>query len=1541
MIRAIPYEDSYIENITNFFQQSGYNYFLSPDSNFIVNVEVDEIGRMATHPGIMYIELYEGRPKPEGLIALSQHRAISVHQVFNRNGKDVAIGIADDGGVDHIDLKGRIVNHNLIQDFGQHGDMVAGIAVGSGNLDPRAIGMAPAAIAHLFPIDGYPHISNALNLYESDRIVITSTSYGEGCGAVYSSASQKIDELAYRQEKIIHVFSAGNSGREACSPIYGHILNSDGKRFGNLTGGSKVGKAPIACGNVDHNDELVLSSSIGPVEDGRIKPDVVSNGTGNYTIGPNNGYQTGGGTSASAPGVAGLTALLYQDFRLANNGRDPSSALIKACILNGADDLGRPGPDFEFGWGRINASKSLQILQNRHYIEGRVSNKKNELHTINIPGGVKKVKIMLYWLDPAASPNAFKALVNDLDLQIRTPSQKTLNPLVLSTVAHLDSLIKPAYPGTDRVNNMEQVVLLNPVPGNYSIKIDGFSIPKGPQKYFVVYHFEKEALRLTFPNEKVSLVPGEKEFIQWNAIGDDGTFRLETSNDGGNTWELIEDNIPGTKRNFEWQIPNITTGSCLIKIRRNNLIDISDEPFAISQVPIFSISSTGNNSAVIRWGEVSGATVYDIYQLKDKFMEIIGSTSELNYALPIQAWESTWISVRARGDNNVCSRRAKAKFYTHKPCNAQIKIKIHFDLYPEETSWEITNDAGLVLASGGPYIGQLQQSTLIIEECLPLGCFNFTIKDSYGDGICCNIVSGKYEVLDSGGKILAEGASFEKSETKRICLETNSNPLVAGISAKKDVSCNGVDDGWIQITADGGTGQYSFKWNNGESGEFINQLKSGNYRVTVSDGERTVVLNTYISQPDKLEIQITKKDISCGNVNNGTIETIVSGGKAPYHFQWNNGRSGANLNSLPVGLYQVTVNDQNGCVASAAVEIKETLHVELNLTSKHVTCKGADDGQATVSVNESAGSFNYAWSDGHTGNKLENLTPGTYTVTATNNSGCTISSSIKVLEPSEIKIELTRVMPDCIDGYNGSIQTKITGGTAPYQFDWSNGSTQNDIFNLPANSYDLMVTDKNGCVQTISTTLDTPDPILASSVINDAQSGADGAIDLSVTGGLTPYLFQWSSGETSEDLIDIPGGFYTVTITDANFCTQVASFEVGGKMNEYCQLRGKNTQFEWIQNFVFGPFKNESGSNDGYGDFTTLSIDAIAGEDYPITLVPGYKENNYNELWQIWIDFNQDGDFLDPGEEVVKIKSRETITTNLSIPVNAKPGVTRCRISMKFASESNTCGEFPYGEVEDYSLNISGGTQNYCRAYSRNADFEWIESVKVGNINHTSGNNLGYGDFTSLSLNTFPGQIVNIELKPGFKNSIFNEAWSLWIDLNQNGEFEPSERLFQSSASSTIASGQIRIPSDTPTGQTRMRIIMQWNKDAAPCGATPWGEVEDYTVLVQSNLNDPGAIHQIQQKKNETPVPSIQSFDIYPNPVDLHFNIKFQQINEGSSLLKITDLNGKQVGGKMVVETQKGINKKEIDCSNLQKGIYFVTLFSPDGIFTKKLIVAK
>jgi subtilisin family serine protease len=638
----------------------GYKVIRTSGNGTILHLEVPvtEIPLLADFPFIQFIEPCDPPAEHDNYKGRTLHRATASFNpsagLNDYDGTNVRVMLNDDGVIGpHIDFTGRIPYQFTTTTGADHGDHCAGIILGSGNLNPLGMGMAPAADLVVYNATNYPGFDSIYNQYQTLGIRLTSTSYSDGCNAGYTNRAATLDNQLRTMPELMHVFSAGNNGTQNCS--YGA-----GSNWGNITGGHKMSKNAIAVANLDYKDELASSSSRGPAHDGRIKPEVSAQGTNVFSTSENNTYVLKSGTSMSCPGVTGTLATLYDAYQR-HQGSTPHGALMKGILMNSADDLGNPGPDFKFGYGRINARRAAEIIEDTLFKTDFISNGDSVIYNLQVPAGTKEIRIMLTWSDYEAAINATRTLVNNLDLVVAGPDT-TLLPWVLNHLPNATTLNAPAIRSTDTINNQEQVTMANPTPGNYQIKLYGTSVPMGPQRFFINWLMTGNEFILTWPQGGTQFVPGDTSYIRWDASPSTQGFSLHYTVNNGATWDSISTVVPAESRYWPWIIPSLATGNVQVRLVRGADTFVS-EPFSIIGVPQNIIFNwVCSDSMNLSWNQVTGATSYTIFRLGSKYMDSLTTVTTTSATLTgIPSGSTEWFAVNARGVQNANGRRSIAR----------------------------------------------------------------------------------------------------------------------------------------------------------------------------------------------------------------------------------------------------------------------------------------------------------------------------------------------------------------------------------------------------------------------------------------------------------------------------------------------------------------------------------------------------------------------------------------------------------------------------------------------------------------------------------------------------------------------------------------------------------------------------------------------------------------------------------------------------------------------------------------------------------------
>lgn len=540
-------------------------------------------------------------------------------------GNGITIGIGDNvSGIFHVDMMDRIINFNPAG-YTNHGVHINGIAGGAGIVDPKGIGMAPAArfTNHFFSdvLDRTPEISDLYNVIATNNSYSAIQGSCENAG-IYNILSVGLDKLCNSYSTVLQVFAAANNGLQDCSPYP--------QGFATVTGGYQPAKNNIVVASTDKLYVNAKNSSRGPVRDGRLKPEISAVGKDVNSTTRRDEYLVASGTSMACPQVAGAAALLAERMKQINGTTKPRADLLKTLLINGATDIGIPGPDFRFGFGFLNVERSLIMLDSNRYITDVVSNGTQNTHTINVPPNTSKLKVLLCWHDVAASPMAAKVLVNDIDIEVTEPGSAVHKPLVLDPAPA--NINNPAVEKEDRLNNSEQVVIENPFAGNYTITVKGFNVPSGTQQYVVAYDFLPTGIALKFPLEGSQAKSEDSMYVYWDATKGSDAFTLEYSDNDGNTWNLIDNNIPAEQYYYKWQIPaNINSGKCRLRLSRNNEQSTSGQ-FVINKQPDVQLSTVQCPGYIqIEWGAIPNASAYEVLRKVGPIMAVVDTAVNTNY----------------------------------------------------------------------------------------------------------------------------------------------------------------------------------------------------------------------------------------------------------------------------------------------------------------------------------------------------------------------------------------------------------------------------------------------------------------------------------------------------------------------------------------------------------------------------------------------------------------------------------------------------------------------------------------------------------------------------------------------------------------------------------------------------------------------------------------------------------------------------------------------------------------------------------------------
>ncbi|WP_254050291.1 MBG domain-containing protein [Myroides sp. N17-2] len=300
---------------------------------------------------------------------------------------------------------------------------------------------------------------------------------------------------------------------------------------------------------------------------------------------------------------------------------------------------------------------------------------------------------------------------------------------------------------------------------------------------------------------------------------------------------------------------------------------------------------------------------------------------------------------------------------------------------------------------------------------------------------------------------------------------------ITATTSQTNVLCNGGSNGVATVTPLGGTGSYTYLWNNGATTRSITGLTAGTYEVTVTDTNLCQITKTFnITQPTVITTTPSQTNVSCNGGANGTASVNVLGGMGGYTYKWSpSGGTAATATGLTAGTYIVTITDANGCSATQSFKItepREALKASL-VSQTNVSCNGGSNGSATVIASGGTNGYKYSWApSGGTAATATGLIAGNYTVTVTDANGCTTTESVTITQPTALTTIGFATNVSCSGGTNGTATVIPSGGTGGYTYSWApSGGTAAKATGLTAGSYIVTVTDANGCTTTQSVTI--------------------------------------------------------------------------------------------------------------------------------------------------------------------------------------------------------------------------------------------------------------------------------------------------------------------------------------------------------------------------------------------------------------------------------------------------------------------------------------
>jgi len=374
-------------------------------------------------------------------------------------------------------------------------------------------------------------------------------------------------------------------------------------------------------------------------------------------------------------------------------------------------------------------------------------------------------------------------------------------------------------------------------------------------------------------------------------------------------------------------------------------------------------------------------------------------------------------------------------------------------------------------------------------------------------------------------------------------------PLLTATNSQTNVTCFGGNNGTATVTPSGGTGPYTYSWNTVpvQTTQTATNLPAGTYTCTITDFKGCTTTQTVtITQPTQIVVTTTAVNTTCG-LPNGSATANPSGGVGPYTYLWSNGQTTQTAINLLAGTYTVTVTGTGGCTATSTITLTNTGAPTVTIpTHVNVSCFGGTNGSANSNVVGGVGPYTYSWNTVpvQTTANATNLPAGTYTLTVTGSNGCSATGTVTITQPTQLTAAITTTNVSCNGGNNGSASATPAGGVGPYTYSWNTVPVQttSTAVNLISGTYNVTVTDANGCTTIASANITQPTALtltLGSSTNPTCFGSTNGSITVTANGGTGSYLYSINSGsnQVSPTFTGLGANSYTVVVTDANGCT--------------------------------------------------------------------------------------------------------------------------------------------------------------------------------------------------------------------------------------------------------------------------------------------------------------------------------------------------------------------------------------------------------------------
>ena len=441
----------------------------------------------------------------------------------------------------------------------------------------------------------------------------------------------------------------------------------------------------------------------------------------------------------------------------------------------------------------------------------------------------------------------------------------------------------------------------------------------------------------------------------------------------------------------------------------------------------------------------------------------------------------------------------------------------------------------------------------------------------------------------------------------------------------------GSDSDSLTVFVSGGTGPYSYEWQDGTTEAYLSNVSSGEYVVLVTDANGCFALDSIIvvQDPD-LALEFEVVNAGCEGIG-GSINAQASGGNLPYTYLWNTGETTSSIEGLDPGYYMLTVCDAAGCCLVDSSFVSESEPIDIIVITEQVLCYDDSTGTASVQIIGGNGPFTIEWSTGNTGTEfISGLATGEYAVEVCDASNCCVLQEFIIESTPEMEVDINIETIPCFDQMNGVLSAQASGGFSNmYSYLWSNGVEGSDNDGLGEGVYAVTVQDINGCLVVDSIYLEENQELSYDvNILHACAGGATGQIEVFPDPATGAVNILWDNGSTNFVLDGLVAGDYSFTITDENGCILIGLETVAEDLINECQIeiQTQPSDCESADGSLIVVLENQSSTILWSTGATTAEISGLASGTYSVTVT---DPNGCESVCDIDLDaYNSIGDFV-------------------------------------------------------------------------------------------------------------------------------------------------------------------------------------------------------------------------------------------------------------------------------------------------------------------------